>query len=67
MPVVVLESKYKLVKTLEDVMKFVGNREVSISRELTKKFEEITRGRVKDVLKERNQIKLKGEFVIIVK
>ena len=66
MPVVVLESKYKLVKTLEDVMKFVGNREVSISRELTKKFEEITRGRVKDVLKERNQIKLKGEFVIII-
>jgi len=66
MPIVVFESKYKLMKTLEDIMKTMGNKEVSISRELTKKFEDTTRGRVKDILKNKDTMKLKGEFVIVI-
>lgn len=66
MPVVIFESKYKIIKTLEDILKIMGNREVSISRELTKKFEDTTRSRVKDILAKKNNFKLKGEFVIVV-
>ncbi len=65
MPIVIFESKYKIMRTLEDVLKVLGNKEVSISRELTKKFEDTTRGRVKDIIKN-NTFKLKGEFVIVV-
>ena len=64
MPIVVFESKYKMSKTLNDLLKVFGNKEVSISRELTKKFEETVRGRLKDIVKQ--QLKLKGEFVIII-
>jgi 16S rRNA (cytidine1402-2'-O)-methyltransferase len=66
MPIVIFESKYKIMKTLEDLLKVMGNREVSISRELTKKFEDTTRGRIKDILGLKNNFKLKGEFVIVV-
>mgnify|MGYP002623382098 CR=1 FL=1 len=64
MPIVIFESKYKMSKTLNDLLKVFGNKEVSISRELTKKFEETLRGRLKDIVKQ--QLKLKGEFVIII-
>lgn len=66
MPVVIFESKYKIIKTLEDILKIMGNREVSISRELTKKFENTIRGRIKDFITMKNNFKLKGEFVIVV-
>lgn len=41
-----------------------GNRKISISREITKKYEEIYRGYIKDVISELDNIK--GEFVIVV-
>lgn len=66
MAIVIFESKYKLMKTLEDLQKTLGNREVSISRELTKKFEDTTRGRLKEILKDKSRLKLKGEFVIVI-
>ena len=62
------ESPYKLYKTLQDFFNFFGpDREISISKELTKIFELTIRGRIKDLLPEYENKKLKGEFVIIVK
>ena len=62
------ESPYKLYKTLQDFSNFFGQeREISISKELTKIFESTTRGRIKDLMPEYENKKLKGEFVIVVK
>jgi len=62
------ESPYKLYKTLQDFSNSFGlYREISISKELTKIFESTTRGRIKDLLPEYENKKLKGEFVIVVK
>ena len=62
------ESPYKLYKTLQDFSNSFGpDREISISKELTKIFESTTRGRIKDLMPEYENKKLKGEFVIVVK
>ena len=62
------ESPYKLYKTLKDFYDFLGpEREISISKELTKIFENTKRGKIKDFLDSYENKKLKGEFVIVVK
>ena len=62
------ESPYKLDKTLNDFYDFFGpEREISISKELTKIFENTKRGKIKDFLDSYENKKLKGEFVIVVK
>ena len=49
---------------LEDLKEVFGNREISISRELTKMFEEHIRGSIEEILAK--DLTLKGEFVIVV-
>ena len=62
------ESPYKLYKTLKDFYDFFGpEREISISKELTKIFANTKRGKIKDFLDSYENKKLKGEFVIVVK
>ena len=62
------ESPYKLYKTLKVFYDFFGpEREISISKELTKIFENTKRGKIKDFLDSYENKKLKGEFVIVVK
>lgn len=63
-PVVVFESPQRIKKTLAQIQNFWGDREIIIGRELTKKFEEILRGRISKVLL---KLKEQGEFIIIVK
>ncbi len=62
--IVLYESPYRIIKTLNDLKEFLGDREVVLCRELTKKFEEVYRGEISEVLP---QIKPKGEFVIVIK
>lgn len=64
MPVIIFESPYRVYKTMRDILEYFGNREISVSRELTKKFEQTFRGKVKNLLNQ--SIKVKGEFVIII-
>ena len=61
------ESPYRMVKTLEQFVTYMGeDRQVSVSREISKKFEETVRGTVKE-LAEHFKIKdSKGEFVIVL-
>ena len=62
------ESPYKLYKTLKEFSNYFGlDREISISKELTKIFESTKRGRIKALMPEYENKKLKGEFVIVVK
>ena len=62
------ESPYKLYKTLKDFYDFFGgDREISISKEITKIFESTNRGKIIDLIGYYKDKKLKGEFVIVVK
>lgn len=65
---VVYESPHKLVRFLEMLLEFSDEqRWICISRELTKKFEEINRGMLGDLLPVwKSKEKIKGEFVVIV-
>ena len=61
------ESPVRLVKTLEEFIQYFGNeRQCSVSRELTKMFEENKRGTLKEVSDHFKQKTVKGEIVIIV-
>ncbi len=61
------ESPHKLVKTLGHFQEYFGeNRQVSVSREITKLHEETVRGTVKEVLAHYTQKPPKGEIVVIV-
>lgn len=61
------ESPHKLIKTLSQFVEyFGGDRQVSVSRELTKLYEETLRGTLKEVLTHFEQKLPKGEFVVIV-
>ena len=61
------ESPHKLLKTLTQFVEYFGeDRPVSISRELTKLYEETVRGTVKEVLIHFETKLPKGEFVIVV-
>lgn len=64
--VIIYESPYRLVKTLEDIKEVAGNRQVAVCRELTKKFEEIIRGRISKTLEIFKEKSPKGEIVIII-
>ena len=61
------ESPYKLYKTLCDFkIYFGGDREISITKELTKIFEHTSRGNITDLINHYEDKKLKGEFIIVV-
>ena len=61
------ESPHKLIKTLGHFAEYFGeDRLVSVSRELTKLFEETKRGTTKEVLAYYTAKPPKGEIVIVV-
>ena len=61
------ESPFRLLKTLQHFAEFIGdNRRVSVSREITKKFEETIRGTVSEILLHFENKDLKGEFVVVL-
>ncbi|MDD4282231.1 MAG: 16S rRNA (cytidine(1402)-2'-O)-methyltransferase, partial [Bacilli bacterium] len=62
--IIFYESPHRIVKTLTNMLEIFGNRRISISREISKKFEEVYRSNIKTLLHEVNDIK--GELVITV-
>ena len=57
------EAPHRIMKTLNLMLEIFGDRKISISREITKKFESIYRGKISEVIR---KIPEKGEFVLIV-
>ena len=58
------EAPHRIIETLNDMLSVLGNRKLSISREISKKFEEIYRGNIKDIID--IMVDVKGELVIVV-
>lgn len=65
---VVFVSPHKIVRFLDNLHEFSGDdRWVCVTRELTKKFEEIDRGQLADIVKRwKQKDSIKGEFVVII-
>ncbi|MCB9189077.1 MAG: 16S rRNA (cytidine(1402)-2'-O)-methyltransferase [Flavobacteriales bacterium] len=62
------ESPYRIVKMLGEIKEFVGeSTQVSVSRELSKKFEETLRGTPDELLSRFAEKEPKGEFVVVVR
>ena len=65
--IVFYESPHKIFKTLSQLQEFVGgDRRLSVSRELSKKFEETVRGTVNELILHYTNKAPKGEFVIVL-
>lgn len=65
--VIFYESPHRLLKTLEQVKEFFGSdRQASVSRELSKKFEETKTGPVEELITYFSSKEVKGEIVVVV-
>ena len=62
--IIFYEAPHRITKTLENIKEIFGNRKASIAREISKKYEEIIRGNIEDLIKASENIK--GEIVLIV-
>jgi 16S rRNA (cytidine1402-2'-O)-methyltransferase len=63
---VYFESPLRVYTTLRDMLVAFGDRRVAVCREITKMHEEVTRGRISEVLAALGERELKGEIVIVV-
>jgi len=64
--IVLYESPHRLVKTLNDILSVFGDVEIALSRELTKKFEEIRRDKTADLIEHFTTHKPLGEFTLVI-
>ncbi|MFK9094979.1 16S rRNA (cytidine(1402)-2'-O)-methyltransferase [Bacillus salipaludis] len=60
------ESPHRLKETLSIMLEVLGNRNIAICRELTKRYEEFIRGPLEEVIEWAQQDEIRGEFCIIV-
>ena len=63
---IIYESPHRLLSLLKDIIEILGDRKISISRELTKRYEETFRGTAKEALEKFQTEGVRGEFVLII-
>jgi len=63
--VIVYESPHRIIKFLKDFLDVFGDREVVIAREITKKFEEVRRGKASEHIEHFTENKPRGEFIVV--
>ena len=64
--IIIFESPKRVVKTLNKILDFMGDRVVSLCKEITKIHETTYFGRISEVLDKISQNTIKGEFVVMV-
>ena len=63
---ILFESPHRICRFLEDALEIMGEREIVITRELTKRYEEVFRGNLKQALEKFNDTTPRGEFTIVI-
>ena len=63
---VFLESPYRIVEALEDILSILGERRICVAREMTKMFEEYWRGNVRGAVEYFKSQPARGEFTLVV-
>jgi 16S rRNA (cytidine1402-2'-O)-methyltransferase len=61
-----LESPYRILEALEDMLSTLGDRRVMVAREMTKMFEEYWRGNMSEALEYFKSQPVRGEFTLVV-
>ena len=61
-----LESPYRIVESLEDILSILGDRKICVAREMTKMFEEYWRGTVSGAVDYFKSQPARGEFTLVV-
>ena len=62
--IIFYEAPHRILKTMEMILEIFGDREVSLSREISKRYESVYRGNISSLLPTLEEIK--GEFVVVV-
>ena len=63
---ILFEAPHRLASTLRDIAEVLGDRKIVLTRELTKVFEEVIRGRVSEVIAKIEGRRLKGEMTLLL-
>src|SRR5215208_236671 len=61
-----LESPYRIVEALEDILLILGDRNICVAREMTKMFEEYWRGDAKGAVEHFKSQPARGEFTLVI-
>lgn len=64
--IIIYEAPHHLVKTLEELLKTLGNRKITVCRELTKKHEEKIPSTLEDILTYYKEVDPRGEYVLVL-
>ncbi|HTO94182.1 MAG TPA: 16S rRNA (cytidine(1402)-2'-O)-methyltransferase [Bacteroidota bacterium] len=64
--IVLYESPHRIERTLDEVRAAMGDRQIALVREVTKKFEEVRRGAVSEVITALRERPPRGEFVLVI-
>ncbi len=64
--IILYEAPHRLNDTLADIIEHLGDRRISVSREITKKFEETLRSNISGIIESFKNKAIKGEFVIVI-
>ena len=64
--IILFESPFRLEKTLNQLLEYLGDRTAVVGRELTKLYEEVIRGNLSDIIMHFSKSKVKGEIVIMI-
>ncbi len=65
--IVLYESPHRIMNLLSSILEIMGDREVSVSREMTKLYEETLRGRVSEIIEKMEKTKPRGEYTIVIR
>lgn len=64
--IVIFESPHRLIRTLNDLKKYLGDREIAVCREITKIYEEALRLKISDAISHFEKTQPRGEFVLVI-
>ncbi|MGO4890207.1 16S rRNA (cytidine(1402)-2'-O)-methyltransferase [Anaerobacillus sp. MEB173] len=65
-PIIFYEAPHRLKETLKTLLEVLGNRHISVTRELSKKYEEFIRGTIEELLQWSETNEVRGEFCLVV-
>ena len=64
--VILYEAPHRLIKTLESLYEAVGDRNITVTKELTKKYETVFKTTISEAIKYYNEEEPRGEYVLIL-